>query len=226
MLMKILVKVTVLLHCEMKILLFSNVFVKFLFSWEANRKVSRIIQLTHLNFKKLHSTCHEKQIKQFQAVRFNLHILRSKHSSYCHECSILLQIGNGTFPKENELVDYSSFAKVVKSLEELMNTIWPDIDNIASKSIDWIKERTILAPLNSSVHAINTYLLHQVTSEVWFVYLILREKFIILKWVMKWSINFLEKNILFKEHCYSWRRFCTVSYWIFKFNRFTWITPT
>lgn len=47
-----------------------------------------------------------------------------------------------------------------------MQVIWPNVENISTQSDLWISERTILAPLNTSVNSINSFLLQQVTSEV------------------------------------------------------------
>lgn len=47
-----------------------------------------------------------------------------------------------------------------------MEVVWPNVADIVAKSDIWIAERTILAPLNTSVNSINTFLLQQVTSEV------------------------------------------------------------
>lgn len=69
---------------------------------------------------------------------------------------ILLQVGNGdrNDRHSDSITLTSELCQVVKSLDELMSTVYPDITSNLSNDI-WFEERAILAPRNDSVTAIN-----------------------------------------------------------------------
>lgn len=53
----------------------------------------------------------------------------------------------------------SDFCTTVPNLEALINHVYPDVQNISRKSIEWISERAILAPTNESADEINQVLM-------------------------------------------------------------------
>ncbi|XP_071642971.1 uncharacterized protein [Temnothorax longispinosus] len=73
---------------------------------------------------------------------------------------ILLKIGDGEYPEtEGKVIIPASLGLVVKTLESLINKIYPDIADIKEKSMDWLCERAILTPRNDKTGVINDILL-------------------------------------------------------------------
>lgn len=75
----------------------------------------------------------------------------------------LIKIGNGTWSQnENEEIEYDdTICKQSKSLEHLINTIFPNIEN-RYKEDCWISERSILTLRNESVDEINGVILAKI----------------------------------------------------------------
>lgn len=82
--------------------------------------------------------------------------------------STLLKIGDGTFPNENDNVKLEDFANLINTREELINLVWPDINQLSKKPLNYVSERAILAPLNSIVDEINETIMDNVKTEVRF----------------------------------------------------------
>ncbi|XP_077264817.1 uncharacterized protein LOC143898893 [Temnothorax americanus] len=73
---------------------------------------------------------------------------------------LLLKIGDGEYPEtEGKVIIPANLGLVVKSLESLINKIYPDIADIKEKSMDWLCERAILTPRNDKAGVINNILL-------------------------------------------------------------------
>lgn len=79
--------------------------------------------------------------------------------------TLLLEIGNGTITN-NEKIPIEKFATFIPSTKELTEKVWPNIQNISQKSENWMSERAILAPLNTSVEKLNCSILAEVQTEV------------------------------------------------------------
>ncbi|XP_036343268.1 ATP-dependent DNA helicase PIF1-like [Rhagoletis pomonella] len=68
----------------------------------------------------------------------------------------LLKIGIGKMTDNNSNVDINeSLCVPVKSLEELLEKVYPDISNLRGMTLDWFKERAILTPTNDECNVIN-----------------------------------------------------------------------
>ncbi|XP_046812126.1 ATP-dependent DNA helicase pif1-like [Lucilia cuprina] len=73
---------------------------------------------------------------------------------------ILLQIGDGNYNEvQGKIIIPSKLGIVVKTLDELISQIYPDIRNIKNKSNDWFCERAILTPKNENATNINNTIL-------------------------------------------------------------------
>ncbi|XP_045456269.1 uncharacterized protein LOC123666107 [Melitaea cinxia] len=72
-------------------------------------------------------------------------------------CNISKQskTGNGAFQSGNVKINLSNLCALVQNVEELVETVYPDITNITTKTLCWFKERAILAPTNEQVDKIN-----------------------------------------------------------------------
>ena len=79
----------------------------------------------------------------------------------------LLQMGNGNLPHvgPDQFIEIpSDFGTCVPNMESLKRSVYPNLrDNIADR--DWLKDRGILAPRNSTVDSINASLLEEVGGE-------------------------------------------------------------
>ncbi|XP_063918640.1 uncharacterized protein LOC135134004 [Zophobas morio] len=77
-----------------------------------------------------------------------------------------LQIGDGNYPTvDSKIIILPSLGAVVKSLTELTNKVYPDINNIKVKPIDWICERAVLTLKNDRAASINDVLLKSFEGE-------------------------------------------------------------
>src|ERR1700761_7598031 len=66
-----------------------------------------------------------------------------------HFSELLLKIGNGEYPEsEGRVIIPASLGFLVKTRSDFTAHIYPDIDHIKLKSIDWLCERAILTPKN------------------------------------------------------------------------------
>lgn len=54
-----------------------------------------------------------------------------------------LKVGNGELTQSEGRVDLENFCVLIDNIQELVNNIYPDIDNISYKTISWFKERVI-----------------------------------------------------------------------------------
>ena len=66
----------------------------------------------------------------------------------------LLQIGNGV----NDFITLNNPCVLVKNEEELTEKVYPDISNISTKTLNWLKERAILSPTNEQIDEIKILL--------------------------------------------------------------------
>ena len=77
----------------------------------------------------------------------------------------LLKVGNGRIPHLNEDQEINipdDFGTCVSSLAQLKDAVYPNLnENI--KSLEWIRDRAILAAKNTTVSAINSTLLNQMS---------------------------------------------------------------
>jgi ATP-dependent DNA helicase PIF1 len=73
----------------------------------------------------------------------------------------LEDLGNGVIGKETNGVFKVPESVCVKNLNELMNSIYPNIEE-NYKDSDWLSERAILAPRNVEVNALNQSLLEKI----------------------------------------------------------------
>ncbi|GBP23156.1 hypothetical protein EVAR_82318_1 [Eumeta japonica] len=66
---------------------------------------------------------------------------------------ILLKVGNGDLTQSNGRInlDNQNLCVLINNIQELVNSVYPDIDNIKCKTISWIKERAILSPIYEQV---------------------------------------------------------------------------
>jgi ATP-dependent DNA helicase PIF1 len=80
---------------------------------------------------------------------------------------MLLKIGNGSYPSlDGKITLPPNLCTIVTLLPELTATIYPDIQNIHDKSIEWLCERAILTPKNDNAAAINQLLLNAFDAEI------------------------------------------------------------
>ncbi|XP_060855642.1 ATP-dependent DNA helicase PIF6-like [Metopolophium dirhodum] len=71
----------------------------------------------------------------------------------------LLLIGKGEFQATNDKINIKSFCYSVPTITKLVQNVYPNIQNISSKSLKWFQERAILSPTNEQVDKINDLIL-------------------------------------------------------------------
>ncbi|XP_035213833.1 uncharacterized protein LOC118187673 [Stegodyphus dumicola] len=68
---------------------------------------------------------------------------------------MLLKVGNGELTQSEERINLENLCVLIDNIQELVNNVYPDIDNISYKTISWFKERAILSPTNEQVDKVN-----------------------------------------------------------------------
>ncbi|XP_022164498.1 uncharacterized protein LOC111029689 [Myzus persicae] len=71
----------------------------------------------------------------------------------------LLLIGKGEFQTTNDKINIKSFCNSVPTLKKLIQNVYPNIQNISSKSLKWFQKRAILSPTNEQVDKLNDLIL-------------------------------------------------------------------
>lgn len=96
------------------------------------------------------------QTVEKMSLTINMRVQQENDPSSSFFANQLLQIGNGTYPldKDGFLKFGPQIGTVVKSKEELIDCVFPNIDR-NFKENDWLTDRAILAPLNINVDDLN-----------------------------------------------------------------------
>lgn len=81
----------------------------------------------------------------------------------------LLKLGDGKLPSPvanspQVLLD-NELGQIVQSLEILVDTIYPDIQNLTERNFNWLCSRVIVSPRNESVNEINKIIMEKVPGE-------------------------------------------------------------
>jgi len=71
----------------------------------------------------------------------------------------LLLIGKGEFQATNDKINIKSVCNSVPTITKLIQNVYPNIQNISSKSLKWFQERVILLPTNEQVEKLNDLIL-------------------------------------------------------------------
>lgn len=78
----------------------------------------------------------------------------------------LLRVGDGNVPNENGVISVDSkLGSIVRSIDELVDKIYPNVENLLQKSHTWMCERAIVSPRNESVDEINDAILQKLPNE-------------------------------------------------------------
>lgn len=72
----------------------------------------------------------------------------------------------GSFVNKNSWIDCSSLCTNVKSLQEMIEKVYGDCALIPSQTRQWITNRAILSPRNTSAQEINNLILNRIPLEV------------------------------------------------------------
>ncbi|XP_039969466.1 uncharacterized protein LOC120781334, partial [Bactrocera tryoni] len=81
----------------------------------------------------------------------------------------LLKLGDGKLPSPvaislQVLLD-NELGQIVQSLEILVDTIYPDIQNLTERNFNWLCSRAIVSPRNESVNEVNKIIMEKVPGE-------------------------------------------------------------
>ncbi|XP_022831021.1 uncharacterized protein LOC111359653 [Spodoptera litura] len=81
----------------------------------------------------------------------------------------ILQLGDGKLPSpvaNNSQVSLDNeLAQTVNSLDVLIDTIYPDIENLTERNFNWLCSRAIVSPRNDSVNDINRMIMEKVPGD-------------------------------------------------------------
>ncbi|XP_014204683.1 uncharacterized protein LOC106636701 [Copidosoma floridanum] len=78
----------------------------------------------------------------------------------------LLKIGDGTMENENGFITLDqSIGKLVTTVDDLISEVYPDIENLSNKSYQWLCERAIISPRNSTAEEINNIILQKLVAD-------------------------------------------------------------
>lgn len=101
------------------------------------------------------------QVTRKVSLHKNMRVHLRGDSTAAQFSEILLKIGNGNYPEEQGNITIpNQLGIVVKTLDDLIKNIYPDISNINIKSDEWLCERAILTPKNDRATIINEKLLN------------------------------------------------------------------
>ncbi|XP_039287896.1 ATP-dependent DNA helicase pif1-like [Nilaparvata lugens] len=90
----------------------------------------------------------------------NMRVFLGDNASANQFSSSLLSLGDGNFPEsDGKVLLEENLGSVVTSLPDLMTKIYPDVENIRDKPMEWLRERAILSPRNDKVFEINELIL-------------------------------------------------------------------
>lgn len=80
--------------------------------------------------------------------------------------SQLLKIGDGSINDVNDsIVIDKRVGQIVTSIHDLIEKVYPDIENILNKPHNWLRERAIVSPLNKCAQEINDIILGKLQGE-------------------------------------------------------------
>lgn len=81
--------------------------------------------------------------------------------------SKLLQIGDGTAENDDGFITVDkNLGEIVRSVEDLISKVYPDISDLTEKPFTWLCERTILTPRNSTAEEINDIILGKFEGDI------------------------------------------------------------
>ncbi|CAF4918912.1 unnamed protein product [Pieris macdunnoughi] len=76
----------------------------------------------------------------------------------------LLKLGEGIFPSTNfsgysDIILDESLGQILHNLENLIDAVYPDIENLHKKDFHWLCSRAIVSPKNDTVNEINNLII-------------------------------------------------------------------
>ncbi|GBP05743.1 ATP-dependent DNA helicase PIF1 [Eumeta japonica] len=75
---------------------------------------------------------------------------------------MLLKVGNGELTQSEGRINLENLCVLIDNIKELVNKVYPDIDDISYKTISWFKERTILSPTYEQVDKVNNLIISKI----------------------------------------------------------------
>jgi ATP-dependent DNA helicase PIF1 len=78
---------------------------------------------------------------------------------------LLLKLGNGKPPQKDGIISLEdNLCRYVNSISLLIDSVYPDIENMVDMPIGWLNERAILAPTNEQVDNIHALIIPKIDS--------------------------------------------------------------
>lgn len=80
--------------------------------------------------------------------------------------STLLKIGNGEVPEKDGQIDLleHNICTVVDTVDELIQFVYPEVNDVLNKELSWFCERAILSPKNESANYLNNIILSRINT--------------------------------------------------------------
>ena len=75
---------------------------------------------------------------------------------------MLFKGGNDELTQSEGRNNIQNLCVLIDNIQELVNNVYPDIDNISHTTISWFKERAILQPTNEQVDKVNNLILSKI----------------------------------------------------------------
>lgn len=102
------------------------------------------------------------------SLRTNMraHLNNNRDSNFPQK---ILQLGDGKLPtpvpNSSQVLLNNELAQTVHSLQILVDTIYPDIENLTERNSNWLCSRAIVAPRNDAVNEINKMIIEKVPGD-------------------------------------------------------------
>ncbi|GBP91731.1 hypothetical protein EVAR_92008_1 [Eumeta japonica] len=82
----------------------------------------------------------------------------------------LLKLGEGIFPTPNlsghcDILLDESLGQILHNLENLIDSVYPDIENLHERDFHWLCSRAIVSPKNDTVNEINNLIVQKVPGQ-------------------------------------------------------------
>ncbi|KAL4143906.1 hypothetical protein QTP88_006160 [Uroleucon formosanum] len=89
-------------------------------------------------------------------------------------CTVLFSgdFRNGEFQATNDKINIKSFCNSAPTIRKLIQNMYPNIQNISSKSLKWFQEIAILSPTNEQVDKLNDFILSRFDAQSQIYYLV------------------------------------------------------
>ncbi|XP_044590858.1 ATP-dependent DNA helicase pif1-like [Cotesia glomerata] len=100
---------------------------------------------------------------EIKKLSLSINMRVKKDSTSLEFSNLLLNVGEGTLTENQhgEILLPEGLCKIVSSIDDLIEKIYPGINDISNKDNEWFSERAILCPTNEIVKGINSVIIEK-----------------------------------------------------------------